>query len=60
MTIKDIMKLFYDCKIEIDTEDFETLWQGYSDKIIPFYLQDFEIIDITTNAGFILIRINKE
>ena len=60
MDIKDLSNLLYDANVEIDTEDFEVLWQGNSNKGIPNYLYHYEIIDITTNAGFILIRINKE
>ena len=60
MTIKEFKKLLYDAKIEIDNEDFEMLWQGTTNNKKLDDFDDYEIIDITTNAGFILIRINKE
>ena len=60
MTIKEFKKLLYDAKIEIDNEDFEMLWQGTNNNKKLDDFDDYEIIDITTNAGFILIRINKE
>ena len=60
MTIKEFKKLLYDAKIEIDNEDFEMLWQGTTNNKKLDDFDDCEIIDITTNAGFILIRINKE
>ena len=60
MTIKEFKKLLYDAKIEIDNEDFEMLWQGTTNNKKLDGFDDYEIIDITTNAGFILIRINKE
>lgn len=59
MTINDLSKLLYDCDIEIDTEHYETLWQG-RDHQIPKCLNDCEIIDITTNDNYILIRIDSE
>lgn len=59
MTINDLSKLLYDCNIEIDTEHYETLWQGGNYQI-PKYLNDCEIIDITTNDNYILIRIDSE
>ena len=60
MTIKEFKKLLYDAKIEIDNEDFEMLWQGTTNNKKLDDFDNYEIIDITTNAGFILIRINKE
>lgn len=59
MTINDFSKLLYDCNIEIDTERYETLWQGGNYQI-PKCLDDCEIIDITTNGNYILIRIDSE
>lgn len=59
MTINDFSKLLYDCNIEIDTEHYETLWQGRNYRI-PKCLNDCEIIDITTNDNYILIRIDSE
>lgn len=59
MTINDLSKLLYDCNIEIDTEHYETLWQGGNYQI-PKCLNDCEIIDITTNDNYILIRIDSE
>lgn len=57
MKIQDLVKYLYDCKVEIDTEDFETIWQGNSQnkKIQEYYL--FDILDITTCNGYILIRV---
>ena len=59
MTINDLSKLLYNCNIEIDTEHYETLWQGRNYQI-PKCLNDCKIIDITTNDNYILIRIDSE
>lgn len=60
MTINDLERVMYDCAVEIDTEDYEVLWQGNSNKGIPERFGDREIIDITTNDNYILIRICEE
>ena len=60
MKIKDLSKLLYDAKIEIDNEDFEMIWQGHSNNKKLDDFNDYEILDITTNADFMLIRISKE
>lgn len=59
MTINDLSKLLYDCNIGIDAEHYETLWQGRNYQI-PKCLNDCEIIDITANDNYILIRIDSE
>lgn len=60
MTIHDLQKLLYDSNVEIATQDYETLWQGNSNKGIPNYFYHHEILDITTNNNYILIRIVVE
>lgn len=60
MTISDLEKIMYDCAVEIDTEDYEVLWQGNLNKGIPARYGDCEIVDITTNDNYILIRISEE
>lgn len=60
MTINDLERVMYDCAVEIDTEDYEVLWQGNSNKGIPARFGEREIIDITTNDNYILIRICEE
>ena len=59
MTIIDLKKLIFDCNVEIDTEENEMLWQGGHYQI-PERFDDCEIIDITTNDNYILIRICAE
>lgn len=59
MTINDLERIIYDCNVEIDAEDNEVLWQGRNYQI-PKCLGDCEIIDITTNDNYILIRICTE
>lgn len=59
MTISDLERIIYDCNVEIDTEDYEVLWQGRNYQI-PERFGDCEIIDITTNDNYILIRICAE
>lgn len=59
MTISDLEKIIYDCAVEIDTEDNGVLWQGRNYQI-PERFCDCEIIDITTNDNYILIRISEE
>lgn len=59
MFINDLKKLIYDCNVEIDTEDNEILFQGRNYQI-PERFGDCEIIDMTTNDNYILIRICAE
>lgn len=60
MTVKEFRELLFDTKIEIDNFNYEKLYQGnYWSKNLDIY-DNFEIINITINEGYILIRINKK
>ena len=50
MKIKNLRKLLYDAKIEIDNEDFEMLWQATTNNKKLDDFNDYEILDITTNT----------
>lgn len=57
MKVYELEEVLFGDDVEIDTEDYKLLWQGYSTMGIPDEFRNSEIIDVSINNGYLLVRI---